>query len=235
MNILLIPDVHLRKFWRQCISDNISKVDKVVFLGDYFDPYNEPDLEEDPILMINNIIDLKKNEPDKYTLLIGNHDCHYIWDEYPQSTRFSVMNYKNYHNTFLDNLELFNIAFVQDNTIFSHAGITDKWKDLCFPELSTLELGKKLALTKLNDNCVEFGYLAAISFYRGGWSKAGSCEWADIREHYNYNDLTPIKYDCFQIFGHTKIKEPIIEDTWACLDCKKGFIVDTLTYEITEC
>lgn len=73
MNILVIPDVHLRKFWRQCISDNISKVDKVVFLGDYFDPYNEPDLEDDPISMMQNVIDLKKNEPNKYILLLGNH------------------------------------------------------------------------------------------------------------------------------------------------------------------
>lgn len=39
----------------------------------------------------------------------------------------------------------------------------------------------------------------------------------------------------YQIFGHTQLKEPLITDKWACLDCKKGFIIDTLTHEISEC
>lgn len=235
MNILVIPDVHLRKFWRQCVFDNINKVDKVVFLGDYFDPYNESDLENDPISMMQNIIDLKKNESDKYILLIGNHDCHYIWDDYPKGSRYSVWSAKKYNNIFCDNLDLFNIAFVQDNTIFTHAGITKAWRDMCFPELSILELGKKLASEKLNENSVEFGYLAAISFYRGGWSKAGSCEWADIHEHLDEEHNPEIYDDIYQVFGHTQVKKPIITDTWACLDCQKGFIIDTLTHEINEC
>ena len=40
----------------------------------------------------------------------------------------------------------------------------------------------------------------------------------------------------FQIFGHTQLKdEPIITDKWACLDCKKGFIFDTITHECNSC
>ena len=38
----------------------------------------------------------------------------------------------------------------------------------------------------------------------------------------------------YQIFGHTQVRYPIITDKWACLDYKKGFIIDTLTYEIIE-
>lgn len=73
MKIITIPDIHGRKFWRKVIEDNLSKADKVVFLGDYFDPYNESNLEEDMIMMMEHIIKLKLNEPDKYILLIGNH------------------------------------------------------------------------------------------------------------------------------------------------------------------
>lgn len=233
--ILCIPDIHLRKFWRQCIFDNVDKVEKVVFLGDYLDPYNEPDLEENAIQMMDNIIGLKKEEPDKYILLLGNHTCHYIWDDYPESSRYSFWSAKKYHNIFCDNLNLFNIGFVQDDVIFTHAGITNEWKEMCFPELSTLEVGKKLASEKLTTKAIDFGYLAAISFYRGGYCKSGSCEWADIHEHLNSSG-EPIKYDdCYQIFGHTKVKSPLITDTWACLDCQKGFIINTLTHEITEC
>lgn len=234
MVLLVIPDIHLRKFWRREVFENVDKVDKIIFLGDYFDPYNEPDLEDDPIAMMQTIIDLKKNEPDKYILLIGNHDCHYIWDDYPQGSRYSMWSAEKYHKIFCDNLDLFNIAYVQDNKIFTHAGITDGWREMCFPELSTLEVGKKLASEKLNENAVEFGYLAAISYYRGGYDKAGSCVWADIHEHVNPETETPIEYkNSYQIFGHTQVSKPIITKTWACLDCHKGFIIDT-THEITE-
>ena len=240
MRIIVIPDIHGRKFWREVIEDNLSKVDKVVFLGDYFDPYNESNLEEDMIIMMEHIIKLKLNEPDKYILLIGNHDCHYIWNNYPRSTRYNNYSSKDYHKIFCDNLTLFNIGFIQDNTIFTHAGITEEWKNLCFPELSILELGKKLASEKLNENALNFGYLAAISFYRGGFAEAGSCEWADIREHIDMDnsikEVVPKGEDgVYQIFGHTQLKEPLITDKWACLDCKKGFIVDTITHEISEC
>ena len=30
----------------------------------------------------------------------------------------------------------------------------------------------------------------------------------------------------YQIFGHTQLKEPIITDKWACLDCRKAIILD---------
>ena len=242
MKILVIPDIHLRKFWRRAVFENVDKVEKVVFLGDYFDPYDEPNLEKDSILMMQNIIDLKKNEPDKYILLIGNHDCHYIWDEYPQSSRYSMWSDEKYNNIFCNNLDLFNIAFVQDDVIFTHAGITEEWKKSCFPELSILEFGKKLASEKLTENGIDFGYLAAISYYRGGLQKAGSCEWADLREHIDHyqsevqEKIVPLgDNNVYQVFGHTKIQKPLITDKCACLDCQKGFIIDTLTHEISKC
>lgn len=36
--ILIVPDVHGRKFWHKA-KEMINSVDKVVFLGDYLDPY----------------------------------------------------------------------------------------------------------------------------------------------------------------------------------------------------
>ena len=35
--ILIIPDVHGRRFWRDAIESD--DYDKVIFLGDYLDPY----------------------------------------------------------------------------------------------------------------------------------------------------------------------------------------------------
>jgi predicted phosphodiesterase len=50
MTFLIIPDCHGRKFWRQAIANNIGNVDKVIFLGDYLDPYQN-EIEENPELM----------------------------------------------------------------------------------------------------------------------------------------------------------------------------------------
>ena len=126
--------------------------------------------------------------------------------------------------------------------IFTHAGITEEWRKLYFPELSILEVGKKLASEKLTENEIDFGYLSAISYYRGGLQKAGSCEWADLREHIDHyqsevqEKIVPLgDSSVYQVFGHTKIQKPLITDKWACLDCQKGFIIDTLTHEISEC
>lgn len=44
MKIAAIGDVHGRKIWREIAEDAIKKVDKIVFLGDYIDPYP---IEED--------------------------------------------------------------------------------------------------------------------------------------------------------------------------------------------
>ena len=251
--ILCIPDVHSRKFWRDAVSNNVDKVDKVIFLGDYLDPYQN-EIEENPELMecnnfydsenllkmLEDIVLLKKNDSDKYVLLCGNHTCSYIWSEFDAATRTDRKNWKKYHNFFLENLEYFNLSCVEGNYIFTHAGITNGWKQLYFPKLSILELGKKLASEKLNENAVEFGYLSAISVYRGGWYPDGSCEWADLREHINMADSTNDNIipkgenGIYQVFGHTQLKTPLITNKWACLDCRKGFIIDTITHSIED-
>ena len=37
--ILVIPDVHGRYFWKEPVKKYFDTVDRVVFLGDYLDPY----------------------------------------------------------------------------------------------------------------------------------------------------------------------------------------------------
>ena len=38
MKIFIIPDVHGRDFWKKAYN-YVDKVDEVIFLGDYLDPY----------------------------------------------------------------------------------------------------------------------------------------------------------------------------------------------------
>lgn len=95
MKVLVIPDIHCRKFWRKTIEENLEKVDKVIFLGDYLDPYEDeikthPETMEvedyydsyNAIKMLEDIITLKKTYLDKIILLTGNHTDSYIWSKF---------------------------------------------------------------------------------------------------------------------------------------------------------
>ena len=264
MKILVIADVHGRKFWRQTIANNIHKVDKIIFLGDYLDPY-ENEIDENPELMecddfydsqnllkmLENIISLKKNEPNKYILLTGNHTDSYIWSKFHAATRTDYKNWEKYHKFFSENLNLFNLVWIENDVIFSHAGISEGWAKAVAVELSlTINLNdsvKSIAryLSNVNLNNILdkklIKLLGDISSYRGGDSYYGSCEWADLREHIDIqnsssdNIIPKGKEGIYQVFGHTQLKSPLITDKWMCLDCKKGFIFDTITHECSSC
>ena len=263
---MIIPDLHGRKFWRKTIVNNIEQVDKIIFLGDYLDPYGN-EIEENPELMecegfgdaknllnmLNDIVGLKKNEPEKYILLTGNHTDSYIWSKFNAATRTDYKNWEKYHKFFLENLEYFNLVWTENNCIFSHAGISEKWAKVFLEDYMeynesalegisyTKECAEVLRDTSLKDFNIHYiNAISNISFYRGGPVDEGSCEWADIREHIDFKNSTSDKViglgeeGIFQIFGHTQLKNKFICDKWACLDCRKGFIVDTLTHDIKD-
>ena len=71
--ILIVGDVHGRKFWHKA-EEIIDKVDKVVFLGDYLDPYpHEGILVNEAIQEFKQILEFKEKYNDKVVLLTGNH------------------------------------------------------------------------------------------------------------------------------------------------------------------
>lgn len=264
MKTLVIGDIHGRKFWRKAIADNIDKVDKIIFLGDYLDPYQN-EIEENPELMeceyfgdsknllkmLEDIVSLKKNEPDKYILLTGNHTDSYIWSKFHAATRTDYKNWEKYHKFFSQNLEYFNLVWIENDVIFSHAGISKGWAKAVAVELSlTINLNdpiKSIAryLSNMNLNILDkklIKLLGNISSYRGGDSYYGSCEWADLMEHIDHyqsevqEKLVPLgDNEIYQVFGHTHLKKSLITDKWVCLDCRQGFIFDTITHECKSC
>lgn len=262
MNVLVLPDVHGRKFWRQAIANNAEKVDKIIFLGDYLDPYPEeiqmaPELMEcnsfydsqNLLKMLEDIVSLKKNEPDKYVLLTGNHTDSYIWSKFSAATRTDYKNWEKYHKFFSENLEYFNLVWTENDVIFSHAGISEGWANRVWEKLefpkdelsSVMEISvmfQDTPLLEFNKDYIEV--IGDISHYRGGDMFYGSCEWADLREHIDMkSSATEIipkgENGIYQVFGHTQLKSPLINDKWACLDCRKGFIFDTITHECKSC
>lgn len=71
--IAVIGDIHARKVWKDV---DFSKYDNVVFIGDYFDSYQNISGDEQ-IINFNEIVKLKTDNPEKFILLFGNHELHY--------------------------------------------------------------------------------------------------------------------------------------------------------------
>ena len=92
------------------------------------------------------------------------------------------------------------------------------------------------SLNKLTQTQQGIKALSDISRYRTWMGEpSGSILWSDVREKIDNNssednilaneDSIHELYD-FQIFGHTQLaKDPIITDKWACLDCRKAFVI----------
>ena len=133
IHTLILPDIHGRLFWKSAI-DLFSKDEypdlKIIFLGDYLDPY--PSLENisktDAIFNFEKIIEYAKND-DRIILLLGNHDFHYIYHN--DDCRIDRKNFDYIRNLFINYKSLFKIAYeenINDITyLYTHAGITDGW------------------------------------------------------------------------------------------------------------
>ena len=120
MKICVIPDVHQSTHWKKA---NIDSADKVIFLGDYFDCWENkwPD-------QINNfleIIQLKKRNPDKVDVLFGNHEISYFLNE--QCSGFQFHHAIAIVKALMSASQYMQVAAVYDGWLFSHAGVSHKW------------------------------------------------------------------------------------------------------------
>lgn len=232
--MIIIPDIHGRVFWKEIVKNS---EDKIIFLGDYVDPYPGENISLTGALdNLSEIIDYKKSNPSKVILLLGNHDFMYMDSEHNKySCRHDFENEPKITKLLMNNRDLFqmnySIKIKNKLYIFSHAGITTPW----------IEKYKNLfgefpgSLDKINELYKKWdpefiSSLLEISYYRGGWSDFGSMIWSDVREH-----SVSCEENVYQIFGHTQLKDkPIIEKHFADLDCRRPFFFDEKTGDIKE-
>lgn len=246
--ILIIPDVHGRIFWKEPVNKYIDSVDKVVFLGDYLDPYNDEDgLADDIFENLLEIVELKRNNMEKVILLKGNHDQHYcseLFRDLAGGSRMDRMNWNKYHEFFHENEELFQIAHMEEVNglpyVFTHAGLTLYWLHKVNTEVwhlpdNKVSIADPEIIGRLNalDDCGKGQEMLATVGGCRSWfgEKSGSVLWADIEEHdipdapnaYGLNQV-------FQVFGHTRLDkertEKIEYDNLAMIDSQQCFMVD---------
>jgi predicted MPP superfamily phosphohydrolase len=125
MKIAVIPDQHQRSYWKKIIP-RINEFDKIVFLGDYFDDWNNKWLHQMNNFL--NIINFKKEFKDKIDLLWGNHETSYYIDE--RCSGYQEYNAIYIEKTLNDNKDLLKVISVYDNWIFAHGGVSKFWMRL---------------------------------------------------------------------------------------------------------
>lgn len=245
MKILILGDIHGRLFWKEPVKKYIKKVDKIIFLGDYCDPYydegTEPISWEQTLNNFQEIIELKRNNPDKVVLLIGNHDEHYRNSQFSykaKSTRYDSTHSNQLCDMFNgDNYNLFQLCYAVDNNgkkvIFTHAGITKFWLDAC-----DLKYDENIqdAINNLEETAVGVDKLCIIGKCRTWFGeKTGSPLWCDLEEF--ILEKTAIGEDVYQIFGHTRLKKGVnISMTgFSCLDSQTAFILNDKNKLRTVC
>ncbi|RRB00039.1 metallophosphoesterase [Larkinella rosea] len=185
MKIITIPDLHGRNSWLQV---DVDQYDKVIFLGDYTDSY---DLSDDIILdNLQQIIRLKCHYPDKIVLLIGNHDAQYMHFPHYRCSGFRPSMQPALSKLFRDHIRLFQIAYQEDEYLFTHAGVSNRWLAHLPKGNGSQNLDLNLqSLHQLADLMNEMHQdrmmrttLFDVSYLRGGYDEAGGPVWADKRE-----------------------------------------------------
>ena len=236
--LLCIGDVHGRNFWKKAVEENMDKVDKIIFLGDYLDPYPwEGITRKDAIRNFDDIIKFKADNKDKVILLLGNHDFPYIDKKiFFTRSRYDSSNAYHIEEMFRSHRSLFQLAYDEKMGdklyLFTHAGLSPHWYE------KHKELIGDLTVKNLNYLYETPGGIKSLceaSYYRGGWDQFGSIVWCDVVEMtedsqhmkevegLSVNDKLPWDY---QVFGHSQQEEhPIITKEFACLDCRKAFLL----------
>ena len=204
MIIKVIGDLHGRNKWKKIVKNDKSS--HFIFLGDYVDPYkSERITEDDSIDNLLEIIDFKLENPNRVTLLIGNHDAQYMFHPNFGRTHGSF-NVQELADIFQFNRPLFQFAYQKDNYLFIHAGISNGWYNEY--KLFLKRMGLKDDMSNLGDLLNTLGNTKAsilfdqVSFHRGGGDINGSPIWADERELF-YEHLKGFH----QISGHNKVRD----------------------------
>ena len=179
--VLILPDIHGRTFWKDAVQKFPKEQCpdlKIVFLGDYLDPYESYDKisKEQAYQNFIEILDYAHND-DRVIMLIGNHDWHYFVDL--DNCRMDNKRYKLIRSLFTNNdtKGLFRLTYQTEinnqKYLFSHAGITTSW-------LKEAALLASIRLSNMEKSGINDKDTLKVAQYE--WTK----EIANINNTYNF-------------------------------------------------
>jgi len=195
---LVIPDVHLKMDTVQRILDRES-YDKVYFLGDFFDDWN--DKAATNAKMAQKLNDWMEN--DDFHFIYGNHDVHYFWDldflpcsGYEEIKHLAIKNFLN------RDLVRKRFKFYQtvDDWLLTHSGcdrrvIPNDVKEELRAVVEYLERQTETCKNQLSMGRSHWFFQAGYA--RGGRYPVGGILWCDW-----FDEFRPIP-NVKQIAGHT--------------------------------
>lgn len=126
MKTVILGDIHGRDCWKQIIVD--EQPDRVIFIGDYFDSYDNYTAAEQ-MWNFEQIINLKLSGKTEVIMLIGNHDYHYMrgvtedYSGYQYGARPAI------EQLLEDNKHHLQMCYRMGEFLFSHAGVSSEWLD----------------------------------------------------------------------------------------------------------
>ena len=200
--ILVLGDIHGRTCWADIIEK--ENPDKVIFLGDYVSTHEDIPSDQQ-CSNLEDILNYKEANPDKVILLRGNHDDQhlgYYWAECSGYFNEVGKYMKSIKDRFLADTQW---VYVEDNIIFSHAGISKTWfNNFAFEDINLL------------NNCEpseKFGFTPNSFYDYYGNSITQPCVW--IRPQVLVTDALD---GYIQVVGHTPVKKitnlKSVKDEW---------------------
>lgn len=214
--LLIIPDIH------HLVSrvDRILKsesYDKVIFLGDFFDSYDDKFTEgaiETCHFLLQHVIYNPKS-----IILWGNHCTHYLGNN-PKTQCSGYTKAKHQAiKVFIkpEHIKKWQWFHYEDGVFLSHAGLHQGYiphfikqdNGINIPDLlEFLTCEAKEADKTLFNGLSKLHWFMSAGRLRGGYSPFGGLVWQDINEFVHINGLT-------QIFGHTYCNPPKIITEYA--------------------
>lgn len=124
MKTVVIGDTHGRPAWKLIVK--AENPDKVIFIGDYFDSYDDYTAAEQ-MHNFKEIVEYKESGQAEVVMLVGNHDYHYMrgveesYSGYQYGARPAI------EQLLEENKQHLKMAYEADGFLFSHAGISPDW------------------------------------------------------------------------------------------------------------
>ncbi len=159
----------------------------------------------DIIRNLVDLIDFKKKNSDKVTLLLGNHDLHYIENiAFTKSGGYNEDIAKDLKKLYNKNIDLFTIAETVDDFLLTHAGISEKYLTKYNYSFNSNSVKTQLKMEYLDFKNNKQLYL--ISNFNGGMDEFSGPFWQRPPELKNQQPLP-----FWQIVGHTPFEKPTFD------------------------
>lgn len=197
MKTIVLGDIHGRICWYDIIEK--ENPDRIIFLGDYVSTHDKNISIEQQCSNLEDILNFKEGFGVNCILLRGNHDMQhlaYSWAEcsgyFPHVAQWMV----GIKDRFL---RLTQWVYIQDDLVFSHAGITDQFWEY-------LNLGEPTKDNILKINELEpsplFGFTSNRFGDYYGDSPTQPLTWV--------RPITLMEHNIGwkQVVGHTRVKTP---------------------------